>query len=114
LETAQLLCSVHEPGLAPYKRTHYNHPCSVWARSSIDNYLWLCQLGIAIANEYTNRYHKRHKSLDVIIWCLENTPNLPNNGLTEFPQAMPKEFKVEGNPLAAYHKYYEYKRSILK
>ena len=39
LETAQLLCSAHET--APYKRTHYNHPCAIWTRSSLSNYMWL-------------------------------------------------------------------------
>jgi len=113
LETAQILCSAHHPGSAPYKRTHYNHPCSIWARSSIDNYLWLCQLGIAISNEYTNRYNRRHKSQDVIEWCQNNLPELPEIGLTEFAQAMPDKYKISGNAIKAYKQYYEYKRTII-
>ena len=42
LETAQLLCCVHwVSGVeAPYKKTHVNHPSSVWARESLTNYKW--------------------------------------------------------------------------
>jgi hypothetical protein len=109
LETAQLLCSAHDPGVAPYKRTHYNHPCAVWTRASVHNYLWLCDLGKAIAKEYTKRYGRRHKSEDVIDWCEEHIPYLPNQGLTELPQCMPDEFKVEGDPIEAYNAYYEHK-----
>ena len=50
LETAQLLCTVHWVcgGEAPYKKTHLNHPSSIWARYSIENYRWLCKLGKAL------------------------------------------------------------------
>ena len=53
-ETAQLLCSVYPKGVAPYKRTHYNHPCAVWARTSLENYLWLLEHGEALGLEYTD------------------------------------------------------------
>ena len=46
LESAQLLCGVHhmvESGLdVPYGLSHKNHPCSIWARECIENYVWLC------------------------------------------------------------------------
>ena len=58
LETAQILCSAFEPGTAPYKRTHYNHPCSVWGRESKVNYKWLIEHGLALSDEYTYRYGK--------------------------------------------------------
>jgi len=51
LETAQMLYSVHwykelELPLDAYKKAHINHPCSIWARTSVDNYIWLCKLGL--------------------------------------------------------------------
>ena len=76
LETAQMLCAAFPPGEAPYKRSYYNHPCTVWARKSDDNYYWLCRHGIALSVEYTHRYGKRHKSQDVIEWCLLNAYKL--------------------------------------
>lgn len=65
LETAQLLCSAYPNDNAPYKRTHYNHPCSIWARKSENNYLWPIEHGLALCLEYNFRYGKNHKSREV-------------------------------------------------
>lgn len=110
LETAQMLCALHPPGTAPYKRTHYNHPCTKWARLNRSNYFWLCNLGNALAVEYTQRYGKIHKSEAVIEWCTDNVPeDIPHGSLTDFVQVMPEEFKVSGDSIKAYNKYYCHK-----
>ena len=44
-----------------------NHPSTIWARQNTDNTLWLYQHGIALCEEYTHRYHKRHGSQDRIL-----------------------------------------------
>ena len=81
LETAQLLCGVHhmlETKLEiPYKLSHKNHPCSIWVRECLENYVWLCDLGIELCLEYTHRYGKRHNSHAIIAWCITNHP--PHN-----------------------------------
>ena len=105
LETAQLLCSVHEPGEAPYRRTHYNHPCSVWARASRQNYDWLVRLGLALADEYAVRYGKVHKSRAVVEWAEQHVPDLSGTGQTPFVLAMPEEYKGDC-PVRAYRAYY--------
>lgn len=107
LETAQILCSPFKPGHAPYKRTHYNHPCSQWARASLSNYKWLCNFGSALADEYTRRYDKKHKSRLVIRWCLEhiNELSLPDTEMTEFAQAMPVQYRTK-DAVEAYRNYY--------
>ena len=108
LETAQLLCGVHwvEGGEAPYKLSHKNHPSAIWTRDCIENYIWLCDLGLELCNEYTYRYGKRHKSEDIIEWCLLNVPNIPEKGdITPFALAMPDECKV-GDAVASYRVYY--------
>jgi hypothetical protein len=111
LETAQLLCGVHHTTDSqytdiPYKLSHKNHPCSIWARECIENYTWLCDLGIALCDEYRYRYGKRHKSLDVIEWALFHRPNLPTNGdITPFALAMPDECKVD-SVVESYRLYY--------
>lgn len=109
LETAQMLCAAYESGEAPYKRSHYNHPCTVWARSSDDNYRWLIAHGLGLAQEYAYRFEpsRAHKSLEVIRWCGKNMDKLylPQIGLTDFAQAMPDEYK-DPNPIVAYRKYY--------
>jgi len=118
LETAQLLSGVHHmtdqvptkyrpsTDQVPYKLSHKNHPCAIWARKSIENYIWLCDLGLDLCKEYTFRYDKRHKSQAVIEWCLTNKPNLEyNGGLTPFALAMPDECKI-GDVVDSYREYY--------
>ena len=112
LETAQLLCSPFDNGTAPYRRTHYNHPSSVWARESINNYDWLITHGIHLCDEYTRRYGKTHKSLAVIYWCHDNKHllNLPDIPLTPFKLAMPDEYKCD-DAVTSYRNYYIYEKS---
>lgn len=107
LEVAQMLCSAFEQGEAPYRRTHYNHPCSKWARESEKNYRWLIIHGLALCLEYSARYNKVHKSMQIIEWCSNNIDklNLPNNELTPFAQAMPDECK-HSDAVTAYRNYY--------
>lgn len=109
LETAQLLCGVHhmtnQITEAPYKLSHRNHPCSIWARESLSNYLYLCELGLELCKEYTYRYGKRHKSQDVIEWCLINKPNIADKEFTEPVRAMPDEYK-SNCVVESYRSYY--------
>ena len=117
LETAQLLCGVHHMSpqvphkyptstvQVPYKLSHKNHPCAIWTRESLSNYLYLCDLGLELCKEYTYRYGKRHKSQDVIEWCLDNKPNINDIGFTTPPKAMPDEYKVS-DVIQSYRNYY--------
>ena len=110
LETAQLLCVVHHmtdqvTDQVPYKLSHKNHPCAIWSRESLTNYLYLCELGLALCKEYTYRYGKRHKSQDVIEWCVTNKVNICDKGFTEPPKAMPDEYKVK-SVVQSYRNYY--------
>jgi hypothetical protein len=107
LETAQLLCGVHwiVGNEAPYKLSHRNHPCAIWTRESLSNYLYLCDLGLELCYEYTYRYGKRHKSQEIIEWCLVNKPNIEDKGFTEPARAMPDEYKVS-SVVESYRNYY--------
>lgn len=110
LETAQLLCSAFENGTAPYKRTHYNHPCAKWARELAGNYLWLVQHGLALCVEYQYRYNKEHKCKSVIQWCFDNMHLIKFQKddyyrVTPFPQAMPDKYK-NIDAVKAYRAYY--------
>ena len=107
LETAQLLCSAFPDGAAPYKRTHYNHPCGVWTRASRANFMWLVNHGYGLAVEYCDRYGKEHKSLDVIRWCHANMmlADLPDVPFQPFALAMPDQYKC-ADPVEAYRAYY--------
>jgi hypothetical protein len=121
LETAQLLCGAHHMthqvptkyppttdqvnDQVPYKLSHKNHPCAIWTRESLSNYLYLCELGLELCKEYTYRYGKRHKSQDVIEWCITNKLNIVDKGFTEPPKAMPDEYKVV-DVVESYRNYY--------
>ena len=107
LESAQLLCSAHPNKHAPYKRTHYNHPCAKWARASKQNYFWLLEHAYAMCREYTCRYGRRHKSQDVIEWCDDHCVELSfaEHDLTPFAQAMPHQYRQD-DAVSAYREYY--------
>jgi hypothetical protein len=113
LETAQLLCGVHwvTGNEAPYKLSHKNHPCSIWTRSSLENYLWLCELGLELCIEYEYRYGKKHKTYDVIMWCILNKPNISDVEFTSPPLAMPDHCKIGNNPIKSYRNYYMTEKS---
>jgi hypothetical protein len=111
LESAQMLCAAHPEGTAPYKRTHYNHPCTVWTRTSLGNYKWLLKHAFALCKEYTHRYGKVHKTEAVINFCSTNYPQFDRTRRTPFPQAMPDEYKVQGDAVSAYRDYYLHEKS---
>ena len=108
LEYAQLLCTArrqHGDDNAPYRATHKNHPSALWVQESLDNYIWLCSLGIELCKEYTIRYDKRHKCQDVIEDCLHNPPNIDSQGITPLRMAMPDIYK-SNCPVRSYRDYY--------
>jgi len=88
-----------------YKLTHKNHPCSVWTRASLENYIWLCRLGLELCEEYTYRYGKTHKCQPYITDLLLNPPPLPSLGMTTPALAMPEIYK-KYDPITAYRYYY--------
>jgi hypothetical protein len=107
IESAQMCSTAHwESGSqAPYKRAHVNHPSTKWVRESIQHYRWLINHGLEICSEFTKRYGKHHKTQDVLEWCRDNEPNIPDNGFTSPPQCMPDEYK-NGDTIIAYKQFY--------
>lgn len=107
-EQNQLLCSTYfftgQDELSPYKLTHKNHPCSIWTRESLSNWLWLKSLTIELCKEYTYRYDKIHAG-ELIVRSLP-TPNLIDIGFTKFRCAMDAEFIISDNPVVNYRNYY--------
>ncbi len=97
LESAQMLCAAFPKNKAPYKRTHYNHPCTIWTRTSKANYNWLIKHGLALCDEYKYRYKREHKSRDVIIWCKKNISKIKfqTNRLTPFVIAVDNKYKTD-------------------
>jgi hypothetical protein len=102
----------------PYKSTHLNHPSVVWASESSFNFLWLCNLGFELANQYTLRYGKSHKSLAVIEDSMKSLSDMilffDSMDPTMFALAMPEE--LQGfDPVQSYRSYYKlHKADIAK
>ena len=111
LETAQILSTITG---GPYKPTHQNHPCTVWARETRTNFNWLVRHGLALSAEYTHRYGKRHKCQDIIEAIAANTPSdkFPV-GCTDFVKCMPDEYKVS-DVVLSYRNYYHSKAGFAR
>lgn len=91
----------------PYGIGYKNHPCTQWARSSVKNYKWLCELTLEMCKEYTRRYGRKHLCEDICQWYYSNMPDtIPMLPMTPFAQAMPDDCK---NPdaVVAYRNYYK-------
>lgn len=111
LETAQILSTVcHRHGVwkdGMYRPTHPHHPSVLWAGDSAAHFNWLVDHGQHLCNEYHHRYGRLHKSGAVIDLCGAEAPTqFPAHTWTDPTQAMPEEFKVPGDSVAAYRAYY--------
>lgn len=108
LESVQIICTaLSKKGLeAPYKPTHVKHPCVLWAEESYDNVRWLMRLARALNREYKYRYRKSTDHASVRVLDQVAGLRFPSVGLTPFAQAMPARYKVPGDPVAAYRRFY--------
>ena len=151
LETAQVLWSVwhlHKGdisyiessyGVKPYKKTHSNHPISVWARYHVNHYEYAVRYGLLLCHEYTRRYGKVHKTqrhLELLFWlgfpsaeCVVAPPktskvttkalhDIPGT-LLYFPMCFDEQYLVKddhGNILgvSSYRNYYQSKQDKFK
>ena len=114
LESAQMLCSPFYSTCdnVPYRKAHFNHPCTKWSRETTANYLWLLDHAYAIADEFEFRYANNHKSKEVVQWCHrkfdQGMHNMPKADLTAFAQCIPDQFKGD-DVVASYRQAYCHK-----
>ena len=120
LESAQMLSTAHREldgniNEDVYRATHKNHPSTIWARQSYQNYMWLFDLFVSLCEEYTHRYGKVHLTDQKLREVLRSAPRMldRNKSFTQPPQCMPDEYKVDGNSVSAYRKYYMGEKSGL-
>ena len=104
LESVQMLCtSLNKRGInTPYKSTHVKHPCVLWLDDSYDNHEWLRELALALNKEYRYRYKKEKDHASIAVLNAIEHFSYERAGLTPFAQAMPDEYKVEGDAVKAY------------
>ena len=90
-----------------YAATHINHPSTVWARQSVENYNWLVDHLFALGDEYTYRYGKRHATITKLGLTLQSPPfALKEWDATLMPSCMPDECKISTDPVMNYREYY--------
>ena len=128
LETCQMLSIIYSDWYygvgklyksdgVPYRTSHgafRNHPCTQWAAANQYNLGWLIAHGIALCNEYTARYNKRHTCYDPIIQavaiydlCFDDSVSHAYRKVTSFTRAMPESIKFDTtiDTITAYKQY---------
>ena len=128
LETCQMLAIIYSDWYygvgklykqdgTPYRTAHgafRNHPCTQWAAANQYNLAWLIAHGIALCNEYTARYNKRHTCYDPIIQavaiydlCFDDSVSHAYRKVTHFTRAMPESIKFDTtiDTITAYKRY---------
>ena len=98
---------------ATEKGAFRNHPCTIWANEFVLNWRWLNQHGLALCEEYSNRYGKIHSCLPTLAHASKIFPTgdpagRSGKGPTPFVRAMPVEWKND----ATIDTYTAYKRYI--
>ena len=103
-----------EPSLKELKKFHahiksnlmkpamLNHPSTIWARQSRDNFKWLFTHGRWLCHEFTWRYNKKHGSQIRIedVWKHKQSINehqYPKQELTPVSIAMDDKYRIENN-----------------
>ena len=128
LETCQMLSIIYSDWYygvgklyksdgTPYRTAHgafRNHPCTQWAAANQYNLAWLIAHGIALCNEYTARYNKRHTCYDPIIQavaiydvCFDDSVSQSYRKVVNFTRAMPPDIKFDTSidTITAYQRY---------
>lgn len=68
---------------------YVKHPCSLWARHSRDNYLWLIDHGLALSTVYTLLHNREHKSHAIIQNAFNHRHVIPPGSRTGFANCTP-------------------------
>lgn len=96
--------SIDDRVFTRYLPTHINHPCAIWARTSLEHHYWIICYITALDSENQWRGNKPHAS------CIEalRMPlpiHLHNIGWQKPALAMPEQYK-SSDPVASYRQYY--------
>lgn len=98
-----------------------HHPCSKWAGESEENFLWLCEHGIALSEEYFKRYGKEHFCNLGIRKMMEHSGYLPCKTQTPFAIAINNDSECrslpefyEANTMGKYRLFYKYDKPFAK
>lgn len=108
-----IICTVlHNYGIEIPQKTFSNNTLTNWTSISRTNFEWLVEYARSVADCFEIRYGKRHQTSI----SLDNVPlpdDLPNLGITEFPQMIPDRFKIDGDSVEAIRNYYVHEKAKL-
>lgn len=111
----------------PYKISHMNHPCTIWASKSKKNFEWLLALLGYLHSEYYLRYKSKnldaavldqnltHACYPIYMWITKTYSNLKfeSEAVTQFALAMPDYIiNKYSDPVEAYRMYYILEKSV--
>lgn len=106
IEYAQMLstaCRYHGLNVG-YGITHRNHPCNIWARESLSNWLWLKTLAYHTNREWQFRYQHTYDHASWDVTRRLPIPKIKEVGLTPFPICTSG---IDlGDPVESYREYY--------
>tara|TARA_A100001234_G_scaffold221098_1_gene235848 strand:+ start:920 stop:1459 length:540 start_codon:yes stop_codon:yes gene_type:complete len=96
-----------------YKPAHKKHPMTMWISSSPRNYMFACDIGLALSKEYTKRYGKIHTCEEHLRWLKDNVPPHFDEHISDtayysvqgIPECMPAAYHCP-DVIDAYRKYY--------
>lgn len=102
----QLREAPYTRGNTPYKQNRANNPATLWATATRENLIWLLTHGIAMCEEYTERYNKIHYASHLLNWAMKNVNSckVALGDRTPFVQLMPPEY-IGKDPVVAYRNY---------
>jgi hypothetical protein len=102
LESAQMLSTAHRvldgdavaDAFGMYKKTHMNHPSSLWVRDNDNHYVWLHTHMVALCQLYTLESGKVHKTETKLLRALSEPPkNIKRSDRFSLPTpAMPEMY----------------------
>ena len=98
----------------PYKKTHANHPCSIWTREYFGNFAWLLSMTYHLIDEYKLRYSKDSHACEKVLKFVTDSmtkvvylfKSMDIEKVSQFAQAMPEQYKVNQDAVKAYRQYY--------
>ena len=100
------------PLLQIYQDAYVNHPCTVWARKSIDNFWWLAEHCVELLSLHERYYgHKAESDTLILNRCLQLVTSIPHSkwpevGLTPFANCT--IIKQEPRPNFSVHRMYQH------
>lgn len=103
--------SIDDRVFTRYLPTHINHPCAIWARSSLDHHYWIICYIEALNQESQWRGNKSHASCKEALRMPEPL-QLPNKGWSTPALAMPEQYKCN-DPVKSYRSYYRNEKSSI-